>query len=173
MLRKPQPAYFISRQFGPAFKSTTSGTASSCTFSIAFANQRPQTVEFVMRGFKQKFVVHLQDHLCFELLLRELARDRDHGELDQVGRGSLQRSVERGAFREIPQVELRGSNFRHWTDASEQRARHAGLARFGQRAFEIFLHAAIAREISGDELRGFFLVDARAAPRGRTAFVRK
>ena len=30
----PPIPYFISRQFGPAFKSTTSGTASSCTCSI-------------------------------------------------------------------------------------------------------------------------------------------
>jgi hypothetical protein len=32
---QPATFYFISRQFGPAFKSTTRGTASSCTCSIA------------------------------------------------------------------------------------------------------------------------------------------
>ena len=46
---------------------------------------------------------------------------------------------------------------------------HAGLARFGERALEIFFHAAIAREIGGDEMRGFFLLDAelRCQPKRR------
>ena len=34
------------------------------------------------------------------------------------------------------------------------------LAHFGEAVVEILLHAAIAREIGVDELRGFFRVDA-------------
>ena len=42
-----------------------------------------------------------------KLLRGELALDGDHGQLDEVGGGALQRRIQRGAFGEVAQIDLR------------------------------------------------------------------
>src|SRR6185312_7034490 len=53
---------------------------------------------FAVGGFEHQFVVHLQQHLCFQLFLRQRVGHADHGAADDVGGCALDRRVDRGAF---------------------------------------------------------------------------
>src|SRR5579872_5345823 len=118
-----------------------------------------EALEFFGGALEKKLVVDLQNHARAKFFRDQAAVDFDHGEFDEIGGGSLERRVHRGAFGEIAQVGLRRIDFGNRADAAEHGARDAGLARFGDLAFEIFFDAAVAVEVSGDEFRGFFLVD--------------
>ena len=65
--------YFMSRQLGPALRSTTSGTSEVVDFFHGVADERAQAVELFGRRFEEQFVVDLQDHAGAEFLRGELA----------------------------------------------------------------------------------------------------
>ena len=52
----------------------------------------------------------------------KLAVDVDHGQLDEVGGGALQRRIERGAFGEAAQIGLRRDDFGDRAAAARERA---------------------------------------------------
>src|SRR5205807_3137534 len=63
------------------------------------------------------------------------------------------------------------SNLGNRPDSSEHCLGHSCLAGFGENVVQVFLHAAIPREIGIDELRRFFLFDAqllRETERGKS-----
>ena len=55
---------------------------------------------------EDQLVVHLQQHPARESALPDRAMDPDHGELDQVGRGALERRVLRVPLAVGPHVEV-------------------------------------------------------------------
>ena len=57
-----------------------------------------QCVGFGFVEVEDEFVVDLEDHLCPGTGLAEELVDFDHGELDHVGGGALDRGVDGGAF---------------------------------------------------------------------------
>src|SRR5579864_5846039 len=118
-----------------------------------------EALKLFCRALEKKLVVDLQNHARAEFFRDQAAVDFDHGEFDEIGGSALKRRVHRGAFGKIAQVGLRRIDFWNGTDAAEHRARDAGLAGFGDLAFEIFFNAAVTVEIGGDEFRGFFLVN--------------
>src|SRR5208337_4052646 len=69
--------------------------------------------------------------------------------------------IQRSALRKIPQLHLRSIDFRDWPDSAEKGFRHTGLASFDEHIVQVLLHAAVAREIGVDELRGFLLPDSQ------------
>ena len=111
----------MSRQFGPTPISTSSGTLSGCTFSICSRDQLLHRVHFLLRNFKHQFVMDLQQHARPQFALAHLGVDADHGQLDQVGGGALQRGVDRGALGEAAQVGVLAVDVGNGTHAAEQR----------------------------------------------------
>src|SRR5208282_4443543 len=110
--------------------------------------------------FEEQFIVDLENHAGPELRAGQLTVNVNHGELDQIRRGALERRVQRDAFAERAHGPLGRLNLRHGTDAAEERAGEAGLAHLLEVAVEILLHTAVAREIGGDEFRRFAPFDA-------------
>jgi hypothetical protein len=74
------------------------------TPSISARTNSSTSAVFVRGDFEEQFVVDLQDHARLELALGELAVDGDHGQLDEVGGGALQRRVDGGALGEAALV---------------------------------------------------------------------
>ncbi len=70
---------------GPKPRSATSGTFSLITPSISRAHQLFHFFGLRCGNLEEQFVVDLQHHARFQLALGELAVERDHRQLDQVG----------------------------------------------------------------------------------------
>ena len=101
------PAHRLaSSQLGPTPMSTTSGTCSSTTCSMCSRTSARIGLELVRRHLEDQLVVHLQQHPALELPLGDGGVDPDHGELDQVGRGALERRVLRVALAVGAHVEV-------------------------------------------------------------------
>ena len=94
--------------------------------------------------------MNLQDHAGLELAPGEFAVDGDHGQLDEVGGGALQRRVDGGALGKAALIGVAALDVGDGTDAAEERA-HAALAARGFKGlFDEFLDARIAREVAVD-----------------------
>ena len=126
---------------------------------------------FIGGNFEEQFVVDLQDHARFELALGELAVDGDHGQLDEVGGGALQRRVDGGALGEAALIGIAALDVGNGTDAAEERAHDARLARGFQSLFDERFHAGVAREVAVDVGARFGLRNAqlRGQAEGRDA----
>ena len=98
-LTAPQCA---SSQLCAARASTASGTESDSAgmrrLLHHLLDHRQRLLDLVLRHLEHQFVVHLQQHLRVELLLRERGVHADHGAADDVGGGALQPRVDRGAL---------------------------------------------------------------------------
>ena len=91
-------------QLGPTFTSTFSGTRSSMHALHFFADQRRRVVDVARAATSNTS----SSWICSSILRRQAfvaqpAVDRDHRELDQVGRGALDHGVD---GRALGQVEL-------------------------------------------------------------------
>ena len=78
-------------------------------------------LDFVFGNFEDKFVVDLQRHARFQSARLKLAIDADHGELDQVGGGSLQRRVDGGALGESAKIRVLAVDVGDGAHTSEER----------------------------------------------------
>src|SRR3989441_3616078 len=118
------------------------------------------------RHLEHELVVHLQQHPSREAALSHRALDRNHGDLDQVGRRSLERRVGRGALPERADIEVPVLQLRDVTAPSKQRLDVPPLARLGNGAIEPGPHAGKPRKILGDERFRLLLRDAELAGEG-------
>ena len=58
------------------------------------------------RNFEHQFVMHLQCHARLQFLFAQIGVETDHGDLNQVGGGALQRRVHGRALGEAAQVRV-------------------------------------------------------------------
>ena len=100
---------------------------------------------------------------------RAVGVDANHRDLDQVGRGALQRRVDRGALGKTAQVEVLAVDVGDRPHPAEQRRDFLIAARLLQRAVDELAHAAVLLKISVDEVLGLLGVDANLLrqPEGR------
>src|SRR6266481_864823 len=117
------------------------------SFFHELAHQGAHDVKFGFGDFEDQFVVHLEGHAGPQVALAESGVDTDHGELDQVRGGALQRGVDGGAFGEPALVGVLAMDVRNRPDTSEQR-------RYSLLAAGLFKGQA-------DELLGFSGFDAQ------------
>src|SRR2546425_12095159 len=89
--------------------------------------------------------------------------DPDHGELDEVGGGTLQRRVGGRALPEGADVEVLVLELRNVAPAAEQRLDKALVAGLGHRAVEPRAHSLEPLEVLHDELGRLLLGDAELA----------
>ena len=104
--------------------------------------------------------MNLQNHLRLKAFRGQAAIKFDHGELNEIGGGALHGRVHGCALGEIAHIGLGRIDFGDLANAAEESACDAGLTRFGDLTIEELFDAAVALEISGNELRGLFLVNA-------------
>src|SRR5271165_973670 len=117
-------------------------------------------VEFGFGDFEDQFVVDLEQHARLQVALAQVGVDADHGQLDEVGCGALQRSVNGGALGEAAQVPVLAEHVGERTDASEERGDLKLAARLLEGAVDELAHACVLFEVGVDEALGLFLVDA-------------
>src|ERR1700751_2471060 len=68
------------------------------------ADQRLHYFDFALRHLEDQFVVNLKRHAGFQIATADLLVNSNHRQLDQVGGGALQWSVDGGALGEAAQV---------------------------------------------------------------------
>src|SRR5277367_3059846 len=119
------------------------------------ANQRPHHIQFFSRNFKHKFVVDLQGHARFQFPLTESGVNANHGDLNEIGGGALQRRVDGGALGESAKVGIFAVDVGNGADATEESFDFAFAADFFERGVNEFAHAGIFFEISVNELLAF------------------
>ena len=117
-------------------------------------------LDFVFGNFEDKFVVDLQCHARFQSARLKLAIDADHGELDQVGGGSLQWRVDGGALGESAQVRVLAVDVGDGAHTSEEREDLAVATCLLERAVDEAANATVLFEVSVDELLGLARLDA-------------
>ena len=86
-----------------------------------FLDHRQRLFDFRVRHLEDQFVVHLQQHLRGELVLRQRAFHADHGAADDVGGAALQPRVDRGALVEGADRGVGRADIRIVALAAEQR----------------------------------------------------
>src|SRR5205823_4223364 len=118
------------------------------------------------RHLEHELVVHLQQHPRGKTALSHRPLDRDHGYLDQVGGGSLERRVGRSALAERADIEVPVLQLRDVAASPEQRLHVPPLARLGDGPIEPGPHAGEPRKILRDELFRLLLGDAELAGEG-------
>ncbi len=126
-------------------------------------------VEFVGKDIKVEFVVHLQDHLGLDSLGLEAAVDAHHGELDDVGCGALDGSVDGIALTEAPHHGIpRVDVGQHATTAVEG-GHIAFFACLGNGAVDVVTHLGEGRVIAVDKHLGFLARDIQALCQTKSA----
>ena len=153
-----------SSQLSAARASTCSGTESDSAgmrrFSITLLDHRQRLLDLVLRHFEHQFVVHLQQHLRVELLLRQRLVHADHGAADDVGGGALQPRIDRGALVEGADRGVRGADVGIVAFAAEQRHHIAVLFRERLGLLHVVADAGEALEIFLDVGAGLLARDA-------------
>src|SRR5580704_14700553 len=123
------------------------------------ADQRPHDVQFFFRHFKDQFVVDLQGHARFQVAFADGFVDADHRELDEVSGGTLQGSIDGGAFGESALLNVLGVDVGHGADAAEQSLDALGVARVVEGFVDEGADARVLFEVSVDELLGLSRLD--------------
>src|SRR6266436_2649744 len=131
------------------------------SFFHELAHQGAHDVKFGFGDFEDQFVVHLEGHAGPQVALAESGVDTDHGELDQVRGGALQRGVDGGAFREPALVGGLGVSVRNRPDTSEQRRYSLLAAGLFKGQVDEGADACVFCDIGADELLGFSGFDAQ------------
>src|SRR5690348_11278730 len=119
--------------------------------------ERRQLRQLAFGPFEKQFIMNLQDHARAKILFGKTLVNFDHGQLDQIGRGALQRRVHRCALRKIAKIHLRRIDFWDGPDAPEESARETSRAGFSNLPLEVFFYSAVALEVCGNEFRRFLL----------------
>ena len=92
-------------------------------FHLLF-NQLPELLDFRVLHFENKLIMDLRDEFTFEVLPVDFSVDRNHGLFNQVGRRSLNRSVDGCSFSEGSRMMVLATN-------PQEFRRHAKVINFG------------------------------------------
>src|SRR5580692_2550466 len=104
--------------------------------------------------------MNLQGHAGFHATVAQHGVDADHGDLDEVGSGALQRGVDGGTLGEAALVRVFAVDVGDGADAAEQRFYLHVAAGFVERLVDEGAHALVPLEICRDELFSFGGLDA-------------
>src|SRR5438093_11060529 len=104
--------------------------------------------------------MNLENHAGAEFLTAKLGVDSNHGDLDDIGSGSLDRRIDGGALGHAAAHAVTGVDFGMLTDPAKQRARHAGIASLAQTILDVTLYALVPLEVPRDELRRLLRADS-------------
>ena len=161
--------YSMSRQFLPTPISTNSGTFSGWTCSICSRTSDRRISVSSSGASKTSSSCTWSSMRDFSFLSPSSAINADHGQLDQVGGGALQRRIDGGALGKPAHIGVLAQDVGNGTNAAEQR-RHLLIA---AGSFECLVneaaHALVAFEIGVDVCLGFLGVNPQSLrePEGR------
>jgi len=141
--------FFISSQFGPALRSTTRGTLRGYTPSITSRTTMATAGSSLSQG-----------HAGTASRLFEPPAECHHRELDKVGRGPLDRGIDRGAQGLLAGVAIGTLELGEVADAVQKGVHAPPRLRGRDRRLDILLHLRQASEIGLDE--GLRLLDGDA-----------
>ena len=113
------------------------------------------------RNIEEELVVHLQRHSRLKLFFPETAVDADHGNLDQVRRGTLQRSIHRCSFRKAAQIRIAALHIGDRANPAEERVDPLFSARLFKQPIDVAAHSAVACEVCFDVEPGYVLLNAQ------------
>src|SRR5690606_18080906 len=109
----------------------------------------------LLRHFEDQLVVDLEEHAALHASLLHLLVEADHGRLDDIRCGPLNRGVHRRPFSKAATVVIAGADLREVPAAMEHRGDISVLPRLLYHAIHIFLHAGITFKIALDKLRRY------------------
>ena len=108
---------------------------------------------------EEQFVVDLERHAGTQLTGGDLTVERDHGELDEVGGGALQRRVDGGALSEAAHVRVARAYVRDGADTAEVGAYGLIAADCFQRLVDEAADAGVTVKVGFDVGLGNLLVN--------------
>ena len=111
-------------------------------------------VEFVGLDVKVEFIVYLENHLGADALVGKTAVDAHHGELDDVGCGTLDGRVDGIALAETPHHGIPRVDVGQHAAASVQGSDITLLSRLGDAAVDVFAHLREGGVVAVDEHLG-------------------
>ena len=111
-------------------------------------------------GVEEEFVVDLEGHFGLKVAGAEGGVDAEHGDLDHVGGGALERCVDSGAFGEAAGVGVAGVDVRDGPGAAEEGGDLAGFAGLREGLLDEGADACVAVEVGFDVGLGGLLIDA-------------
>src|SRR3954464_10579084 len=125
-----------------------------------FADQLTHGLHFLIWNFEDEFIMYLEGHARTQFAARKLSIDLDHGQLDDVGCGPLERRIDCSALGETAHVRILAVDVGNLPDATEERAHPLLAARFVEDAINVGAHTTVALEIGFDIFLGFLLINA-------------
>jgi hypothetical protein len=128
-------------------------------------HERRNFAHLLWGNVEQEFVMYLQDHLRPQLPLAQCRIQTNHCELDQVGCGPLQRSVDGSALSESAQICIAAQYVWDRTNAAEHRPHNLRTSSFLERAINKFPDALISLEVSFDVMTRLMLINPYALRR--------
>ena len=159
----------MSRQLWPRPTSATMGTENSATCSISCLTSVLEFFGFGGDDVEEEFVVDLEGHAGAEFALGDGGVDAEHGELDEVGGGALQRRVDGGALGEAAHVGVAGLDVGDGADAAEVGADGLVAADGFEGLVDEAADAVVALEVGFDVgawLRFWSMLSCAARPKG-------
>ncbi len=116
-------------------------------------------LQLIRRALEHDFVVHRQQQGGLHLLTRQGGIHIDHGQLDQVGGGTLDGGVYGRALGKLAYVAVGADDIGQGADTAQQGADLLVFARLGDRFFNKAFDALVALEIAVDIVLGHLLAD--------------
>ena len=157
----------MSRQLWPRPTSATMGMENSATCSISCWTRVLEFFGFGGDDVEEEFVVDLEGHAGAEFAAGDGGVDADHGELDEVGGGALQRGVDGGALGEAAHVGVARLDVGDGADAAEVGADGLVAADGLEGLVDEAADAGVAVEVGLDVELALRSARCRAARRGR------
>src|SRR5581483_395575 len=124
-------------------------------------HQRANLFCLVEGHFEEQFVMHLQNHARLEIAFCQLAIERDHRQLNQIGSCALQRRIDGRTLGKAALVGVATLDVRNRSQPSEERAYKAIFPRLRQRLFDERFYTFIPSEVALDISFRFRLRNAK------------